>query len=315
MANRLTRATTWVLAIAVLVSAAGVLYISANPGPTTDPYTEFYVLGPGGNASNYPTTLPVGDTGEVIAGITNHEYQQVEYTLMVVLGNRTVTTRSITVGDKQTVERSITFIPRSPDRMRLQLLLYKGPNPANSSEADQVLRLWVTGDRGVVLPNASAGSRGLDPTTEEADVTQEAPPSESPGEAPATLDVVSLRAPSSVSSPVNVRVGATVTNPSDEPVTEILKYRFAGRLIDTRIVTVAPGETTMVWFQGDINEREPGSYYHGVFARETGKVEQITLLEPSRSDVLDAPSPVQIGETSLIEARVSNLMTLLRARR
>jgi len=36
-------------------------------------FTEFYILGPGGNASCYPTNLTVNETGGVILGLMNHE--------------------------------------------------------------------------------------------------------------------------------------------------------------------------------------------------------------------------------------------------
>lgn len=37
-------------------------------------FTEFYVLDPNGKASDYPTNLKVGEEGEVIIGVVNHEY-------------------------------------------------------------------------------------------------------------------------------------------------------------------------------------------------------------------------------------------------
>ncbi len=46
-------------------------------------FTEFYLLGPGGNASDYPTNLTVGQNASVIIGIVNHEYTTVNYKLIV----------------------------------------------------------------------------------------------------------------------------------------------------------------------------------------------------------------------------------------
>src|SRR5712692_9394248 len=38
-----------------------------------EPFTEFYVLGPGGKAEGYPRRLLVGEPGRVILGVINHE--------------------------------------------------------------------------------------------------------------------------------------------------------------------------------------------------------------------------------------------------
>ncbi len=54
-------------------------------------FTEFYVLDPGGKAEDYPTNLKIGEEGEVIIGIVNHEYTNSSYHLEVRLnGNGTV---------------------------------------------------------------------------------------------------------------------------------------------------------------------------------------------------------------------------------
>ena len=47
--------------------------------PKQNGSTEFYLLGPGGKASDYPTNLTVGQNGSVIIGIVNHEYKTVNY--------------------------------------------------------------------------------------------------------------------------------------------------------------------------------------------------------------------------------------------
>jgi uncharacterized membrane protein len=60
---KLERALTWALGIALLGSMLAVGYVAVNPPETTDPYTEFYVLGPEGNASGYPSNLTVGESG------------------------------------------------------------------------------------------------------------------------------------------------------------------------------------------------------------------------------------------------------------
>lgn len=138
---RLSRALTWVLAIALLCSVGGVVYVAANPPETTDPYTEFYILGPSGNASGYPTNLTVGERGELIVGVSNHEHETTTYTVALVLANQTVETRTITVADEETWQETMAFTAQEPGRQRLRILLYHGEE--TTGEPYRWLRLWV----------------------------------------------------------------------------------------------------------------------------------------------------------------------------
>lgn len=141
MNETVRRALTWVLALALLASVAGVIYLAVTPQETTEPYTEFYILGPGGNASGYPTNLTVGETGTVIVGITNHEHDRTSYTLVLELANETIDRRTVTVSDEATWEQRISFAPTEPGRQRLRFLLYRGSAPGG--EPYRHLRLWI----------------------------------------------------------------------------------------------------------------------------------------------------------------------------
>lgn len=143
MRETANRALTWGLALALVASIGGVLYLGTTPQETTDPYTEFYVLGPGGNASGYPTNLSVGETGTVIVGITNHEHEAVTYTLVLELANESIDRRTATVADEATWEERVSFAPTEAGRQRLRLLLYRGRNPNLAAEPYRHLRLWL----------------------------------------------------------------------------------------------------------------------------------------------------------------------------
>jgi len=140
--DRLRRAVTVVLLVALVGSVAGVAYIAVNPPETTDPYTEFYILGPGGNASGYPTNLTVGETGTFIVGLTNHEHETTTYAVEARLDNRTVAERTPTVEDESTWESEISFTAETPGRYPLRLYLYK--DGTVEGEPADFLRLWVT---------------------------------------------------------------------------------------------------------------------------------------------------------------------------
>ena len=50
-----------------------------------EPFTEFFILGPDGNASGYPTVLNVSQAGTVIVGIANHETTTIDFTIRIDL--------------------------------------------------------------------------------------------------------------------------------------------------------------------------------------------------------------------------------------
>jgi uncharacterized membrane protein len=135
------RTLTIVLLVLLAASLTGVVYVAANPPETTDPYTEFYVLGPGGNATDYPTNLTVGERGRFVVGLTNHEHDTQRYHLEANLSEQTVLDRSVTVDDEATWESNVSFSPESTGEHRLQLRLYKDQRA--SADPDQTLRLWV----------------------------------------------------------------------------------------------------------------------------------------------------------------------------
>lgn len=141
--ERAERALTWVLAATLVASLVGVVYVATTPQQTSDPYTEFYILGPEGNATGYPTNLTVGETGTLIVGITNHEHRETQYTVALANNSSLITTRTVTVQDEATWEDRVTFTPTEPGRLRLRILLYRGDTADLAEEPYQRLRLWV----------------------------------------------------------------------------------------------------------------------------------------------------------------------------
>jgi len=90
----LNRILTVFLLISIVVSIIALIYIVVTP-KQGEKFTEFYILGPKGKASDYPTKLRVGQNATIIVGIVNHEYRTVNYTVEIWLvnasyGNRTI---------------------------------------------------------------------------------------------------------------------------------------------------------------------------------------------------------------------------------
>lgn len=142
------RLLTQVLLAVLVVSVLAIAYFSFTPEQRTDPYTEFYVLGPEGNASNYSDNLSVGESRSLTVGISNHENRETQYTLVFELDNETLDTRTVSVADQETWERNRSFTPESSGRKQLQLRLYRGETVTPGSEPYRTLRLWMTVQEG-----------------------------------------------------------------------------------------------------------------------------------------------------------------------
>ena len=110
--------------------------------PPAERFTEFYLLGPGGMASDYPTNLTVGDTGTVLVGITNHEGEDITYLVHVWLNDTKIGDLDpITLTHEATSERAYTFTATEVGaRWKLEFVLYRGDRSAVYRD----LHLWVT---------------------------------------------------------------------------------------------------------------------------------------------------------------------------
>lgn len=142
--EQLSRLLTWIFGIALVFALAGVIFVSMSPGAQEKPFTEFYLLGPNGTAEDYPTALNVNESGTFIVGITNHEHENIIYTVRLRVGNRTLADQSIAVADGATQEREFTFSPRTGGQKELQILLFKSSSPGAEAEPYRELRLLIS---------------------------------------------------------------------------------------------------------------------------------------------------------------------------
>jgi uncharacterized membrane protein len=131
-----------VVLLACLVGAVGLtVYLAVSP-KVGERFTEFYVLGPSGKAYGYPTNLTLGESGKVILGVINHEYENVSYKIVVRLDNETISTiDDIVLSHGGKWEQEYVFTPqKAGERMKLEFILYRvgveGPYRS--------LHLWVT---------------------------------------------------------------------------------------------------------------------------------------------------------------------------
>jgi uncharacterized membrane protein len=132
---------TNVLGATLVVALLVVVILTVAPVETGDTYTEFYVLGSNGTASDYPENVTVGERATVRVGVGNSESRRQTYTLVVRTNETTFLTREITLEREEQWEEPVSFSFDSPGRKRLQLELYLG----ETTEGDpyRSLRLFV----------------------------------------------------------------------------------------------------------------------------------------------------------------------------
>ena len=126
--------------IALLLSVGLIVY-AATPRQI-ERLTEFYVLGPGGKAKDYPTRLVLGESGTVVLGITNREGSDTQYSISIKLDNETISRiDNIRLSNDESWKQNYTFTPTTVgNNTTLSFFLYM--NDSVSPYKD--LRLFVS---------------------------------------------------------------------------------------------------------------------------------------------------------------------------
>jgi uncharacterized membrane protein len=109
--SKVDKILTAVLIISIVLALSMTVYVIITP-KEGEKFTEFYVLGTGGMAEEYPTNLTVGEEGEVIIGIVNHEYAAVTYLLELKVNGGVIDQKSIVLTHNETWEGPFTFKPK-----------------------------------------------------------------------------------------------------------------------------------------------------------------------------------------------------------
>ena len=129
------------LILAVLSAVGAIAYTIVKPKPGQN-FTEFYLLGPKGQALGYTQFLRAGETGKVTVGIVNHEHEVVTYRIEVAIDgikSNEVDSIKLTQGTKW--ENNVTFMPLTPGtNEKVEFSLFK--DNATTPLFDP-LRLWI----------------------------------------------------------------------------------------------------------------------------------------------------------------------------
>ncbi len=130
--------------LSILISVGTLAYVIATP-KEGEKFTEFYLLGPGGKAEDYPTSFRLGEQQSVIVGVVNHEFRNVTYDVVVQLTNSnrstTLYTDKVARDNNQTWEKTINLKPdRVGTNMTMEFLLFADGNMATPYRE---AHLWV----------------------------------------------------------------------------------------------------------------------------------------------------------------------------
>lgn len=128
-----------VLILSIILAIATTAYIIVKP-KEGESFTEFYILGPGGKASGYPTNLTPEQEGNVIIGVVNHENEKTSYRLVVISGNTVLKEQTVTLSDGEKIEIPFTFTAGEAGERKMEFLLYKLPDNNNIYRS---LHLWI----------------------------------------------------------------------------------------------------------------------------------------------------------------------------
>lgn len=131
-----------IILIAAIAGALGALaYVIVTP-KTGEQFTEFYILGEGGQAADYPHDLNTGEAAIVIVGLVNREQATITYRVEVRIGEQLIGEAGpVTLEDDKKWEEAVGFTPTVVgDNQKVEFLLYKDGAAEPSAES---LHLWV----------------------------------------------------------------------------------------------------------------------------------------------------------------------------
>ena len=129
------------LTIAILGTLGSLGYVIAKP-KIEEKFTEFYILGLEGKASDYPKELQVGEEGRVIVGIVNREHEPVDYRVEITINGLGVQAAGpIPLAHEEKWERELVFVPTAPgENEKVEFILYKNGDVDPLLEP---LHLWI----------------------------------------------------------------------------------------------------------------------------------------------------------------------------
>lgn len=128
------------LAVTLLILGLGTTWIFVAPSDT-EFMTEFYILGKGGMAEDYPRSTVVSEPIRLITGVANLEREPAVYWIIIKLGDRTIGgIEPFSLKSGETWRGQLSFaIPEVGDNQRVDILLGR----ENHEFPYRSLRIWL----------------------------------------------------------------------------------------------------------------------------------------------------------------------------
>ena len=128
------------LIVVILATIGAIIYIANDPN-AGEKFTEFYLLGPGGKAEDYPRDITLGQGAPVLLGIVNREKQPATYSFEVLVDNTTIYSKEgINLQNDEKWEREVPVKPPAiGENQKVEFYLYKN----NGAEPYLKLHLFV----------------------------------------------------------------------------------------------------------------------------------------------------------------------------
>ena len=121
------------LYIGLVVALAGSIGIIAYAAaiPKEESFTEFYILGYGGEIYGYPSELKIGEEGRAKLGIVNREHNETSYLVEIkVAGEKDLTLGPIVLAHEEKWEQEVSFtFDRAGNKQSVEFVLHKGDMP------------------------------------------------------------------------------------------------------------------------------------------------------------------------------------------
>lgn len=128
-----------ILICSIILAISTTAYVLTKP-KSSEAFTEFYILGSNGKASNYPTNLTSGEHGQVIVGIINHENVKTSYHLIITLNGTVLDDRILTLNNGEKLEIPFVFTAGNTGENKMEFILYKIPD---NNKIYRSLHLWI----------------------------------------------------------------------------------------------------------------------------------------------------------------------------
>ena len=138
--NKWDKALSVVLVISILAAITVLGYVIATP-KVGEKFTEFYVLGPGGEASGYPEEISIGEEVAVILGIVNREQEKTSYLVEIIINGISYSEKGpLNLENDEKWESQVSFqSDKLGNDQKVEFLLYRG----GQSEVYRTLHLWI----------------------------------------------------------------------------------------------------------------------------------------------------------------------------